>query len=1466
MHRHLEIFSLVIFLTLSPSLCSLKLCFAGESDTADRLVVRKNLTVPHMSHEEIYLLEGQTVQIAARVLSPSQLPTNARLRVSWNLLKPKDPQSVARAPEGAVKERAKDDFSSIPLPKVSCSKLLHALDSDLWLAYRAPTSGIYALKVTPETGETTLFGGNRWREEQGVVDKLHAPPRAVVWPENAESTVAITIETLDVPSSPQLGMLVECEPNDTPEQAQPVRLLDTTDDYSLQIFGSSDDLEYFDNGFVGMTGDDWYRLECKGPERRLLSACLGIPDQQVLARIRCYSIDVEKGPTHAAPGELLAFKEYTEGQNLNERTHQQTEPHRTAITRWIEPGQSYLLRVEANAPAYELELRVVRPAPFEDPRRAIRHGIYDHLAQVDAWLTNRPRGASIERRIRDSGNLLGTNCMSCHTQSGVWGPAIPFAMGYRPQNVQAWRHLINTCYQSMRPTNELVDAAANTSLAPLDLGDGPAGTRVAGHAVIALENFLKPRKLQSKQAIRAANYVLQTKDPGGINAAGPGANVGAGVVFNYAAEILWSAWQATGELKYFHGLEDKARKVLEVKPSFTDDLGHRVELLIRHFPRDYVNVVKSISTREELGPEDREKRIHEADELAERIREQIRDDLARLRGIQLEDGSWGFGPGSSADEGKTWTLAKTKPDPSPTALALLAFEAAGFGPDDPTVSRGVAALLAMQHPSGLWKVESSTGFVSTAYTLHALSRLYPDRPPRNEHKDFEPRPDETLIESIRRVRDLSTTENPDYVDLMIAAAAHPSPLVSYWAMIGLGATHTEAGVESLVQGAGNASKMVREAAHWGLRQTLIDDHGWDHVFTALESGDDKTRETIMRALVMKVDAVLPNTGTDWKRLSHAFDHGLNEDPHPAVRAWATKAAWQWWIWNPPIRESLNASWLRLVQRPESNALTETAIRYQTHALLIANGNVANGSGVHQYKGLENLVGSIHTAFKNSEGNAALRDLLIKRLIGIGSTFYGWRGGDGGPGQLGYITPGSGDLFGEVVLANLQKVEALPRTEQEYESRLELALMAAANVPDRQLQQKLTTYSLEGPENLRALAASSLSDPKLVQLVAVEEKLEPMHAQLVRGALEPPRRAALSEPLLKLFRRARWLVPETQEQRNGILKYLLPDVSRYREKTEIEKIADASARQEAEKWHDAGWYLAEGMGGAIAENPDLHFAALAKSLPREFSNAAEKQLWLRNVPWILTLEREVPEIEKDDSLPPPDPHEELRTHALKFFLGQLGENADPRNRAEATSLTHKTALRSNPEVLAKLKTLVTFEKDKKIIDAANKVLSTTPEKFLPDLRVAIKNENRIGLVLDEKGEPVLTESFVSDFRYFRDHVLPEMSGVLRTDQRSCMHCHGVSGRTPMHLHRPDEIGFLTMSSLLFNYRTLQERMDFNNIEKSKLLRKPLNVQTGEEDGHQGGRRYQPMDPGYQILRRWVLSQARLESARKSKAAF
>jgi hypothetical protein len=1455
-----------MFTKIAHVVTALLLLLIAAPDIHGELVVRKNLTVPHMAREEVRLEEGQTVQISAHMPSPSRLPPNARLRVRWTLENADDPHRIPRGPEGESKTRQPHDFGIPKLPTASWSKVLHALDADVFLVYRAPASGIYELSVTPEPGEIDLFDLPRWREDQGAVGKVFAPPRAVAWPDGAKIHVAIAIESIDLHSTAKLATHVECEPNDTPEQAQPIPLRDTGEGEGIHVLGSADDVEYFDNGHVGQSGDDWFRFDFQGAERRLLTMCLSIPDQQVLGQLRCYRLDTEKGPLAAAPGELLAIAEYADGQNPNERAHQQTETHRTAINRWVDPGKSYLLRVEANTPAYDLELRVVRPAPFDDPRQAVRHGIYDHLGQVDAWLTNRPRGATVERRIRHVGNILGENCMSCHTQSGVWGPSVPFALGYRPQNVQAWRHLVNVCYQSMRPTNDLIDAANNTSLRPFDIGDGPAGTRVAGHAVTSLERYLKPRKLQSKQAIRAANYVMQTHDPGGINAAGPGANVGSGVVFNYAGEIVWHAWNATSELKYFHKLEEKARKSLDMEPKYTDDLGHRIELFGRYFPRNYPAAVQAVSEEEELGDADRQKRIDDARKLDDRIRTQIDADLARLRAIQLDDGAWGFDPGTSADGSKTWTVKDKKADPSPTALALIAFQAAGFGPDDPTVSRGIDALMRLQHPTGFWKIESGTGFVSTSYALHALARFYPVRPARIERKDFEARASENLVESIRRVRALSMTDDPALVDLMAEAANHSSPLVRYWAMIGLGAIHTDAGLGPIMRGVGDASRMVREAAHWGLRQSLIDDRGWDLVFKALETGDDTTRETVMRALVMKIDGVLTQSSVGWERLTRAFDRGFNEDPHPGVRAWAMKAAWQWWIWNPPVREAINAAWIRLLQRPESNAIVENTLRYQSHALFTVNGHVANGTGPHQYKQLQTLVDNLYGTFRVAqEEDAALTERLTQRLIGIASTFYGYKGGDGGPGQLGYTTAGAGALFGDAVLASFKRIESFPSDSPEYDRPLQLTLMAAANIPHKGLQQKLTTYALEGPEQFRSIASTSLSDPKLVKLAAVPEKLEPMVAQLIRGALEPPRRAALSDPLLKLFQRASWIVPDHPEQRAEIVQYLLPDVSRFRERTEIDAMEDATARAEADKWYHASWYLASGMGVAIAENPDLHFIELAESFPPDFTNAAEAQLWLRSVPWILSFEREIPEVDADE-LPPVDAWEELRTRALSLFLTQLGDEVNAHNRTTATVLAHQTALRRNPEIHAALETLLTFEKDKNIIETAQKVLSTHRDSFVSELRAAIKKENVGKFEVDDEGNPILPEGFVSDFAYFRDHVVPELGKTLRLDERSCLACHGHSGRTPMDLQTPDAVGYLSVERLLVNYRTLQARIDLSDIEKSKLLRKPLNVQTGEEDGHQGGRRYQPMDRGYQILRRWVLNQKIMPASGNSQAAF
>ena len=336
--------------------------------------------------------------------------------------------------------------------------------------------------------------------------------------------------------------------------------------------GGSDDLEYYNNTRLGSLPDDWYRIEYTGSRPIFVSANLQIVEPVVSSRIRFYKegtptaeelteralpniydfssfnpISYVHPPATVIPGPVPVYT-YEQGRAINERAHQQDRSFRTFVVRRLEPGQTYYLRVEANQPHYEMQVRLFDPAPYEEPVQAVRQAVYYHLAEIDAWLIHRPRNIAPHRRVRDATALFGENCMSCHTQSGVWGVADAFRNGYAPEGVeQNYRRLVNTMYESLRLTNKLKDAAVNTSVAPNDLGDGPAGTRVAGRNIVLHERTARPKKLHARWQQRTANYVLQTADPKGINAAGRGSNFGPNVVFKFSAEVLERAWQDTGE-------------------------------------------------------------------------------------------------------------------------------------------------------------------------------------------------------------------------------------------------------------------------------------------------------------------------------------------------------------------------------------------------------------------------------------------------------------------------------------------------------------------------------------------------------------------------------------------------------------------------------------------------------------------------------------------------------------------------------------------------------------------------------------------------------------------------------------------------------------------------------------------------------------------------------------------------------
>ncbi|MFO0363106.1 MAG: hypothetical protein ACK55F_00270 [Acidobacteriota bacterium] len=1278
--------------------------------------------------QSIALAAGETVEVYAGLPQPSQLPANGRIAVEW----------------------------------AGYRKVIHAHDPDFYIVYRAPKAAAYTLKLTKVEDEEPIFNRPRWRET-GTVEKLTAYPKRTPWPTGHKVALRTKLAKLN-PGASTRGMVLEAEPNDAIASAQSI---DFGARDTLHITGGADDAEYFDNGLIGASGLDYFRIEYKGATPKLFTANLALPDPLVVAQLLVYTAD---------------GKEYRTGANANERVHQQTESHRTAITRTFQPGGVYFLKVEANSPGYEVELRLRDLAPHSDPRKAVQQAIYDHMGQVDAWILNRPRGAAVDRRIRDTGNLMGTHCMSCHTQSGVWGPTVAFQHGYRPENIVNYRHLVNTMYESLRPTNTLAEAANNTSLAPLDLGDGPAGTRAAGWNASTAEDFLAPRRLHAMQQIRAANHVLQSADPSGINAAGPGSNVGPAVVYRFAGKILAEAYKKTRNEKYLLALEEKAEKLLATNPRYADDLANRILFSTDIFiPRD--------------------------ENLAARLKAQALADLRRLRQLQRPDGLWQFDPGSSPD-GFTWKLKTDDADvdPAPTALALTALSAMGFTDSDPQVKKGVAALLRAQDPYGRWNKHALTGMVTTAYSIHALARLYPATPP--PAPNFAPAPHESLADTVARFRAMAqlglAPEDNRHLPAVLPGAAHASPQVRYWAHIALGALHDERGVPAQLAGLSDPVKMVREAARWGLRQTLLDDKGWDHLFAALPSMDDLGRETLAGALIMRADATMTRSNAGFPRLTAALAKMMNQDPHPAVRAWASRAAWNWWIWNPPVRDALNAAFITSLETPEPFALTETAKRYQTEALFIVNGHRSNGSKEHQYPELQSLFSAITKRLGHP--------LLSRRIVEIAGTYYNQAGGDGGPGQMGYVTAGSAEMVGKAVYAYWDAPLSQAQTR--------LALEAAANATYDPLQKKLLEFSTAGPEEYRTLAATSLSDPRIITLNGTQEFLEPLIEQIQRGANEPERRVELVNPILKLFTRARWNLPKTEEQQNTFFRILLPDLGE--DKAKLPENIRPPAQMEKDS---RDWFLARSTAQILHNNPDLHTPALLSRMPTRYRSAMEEALWVNSAKWLLTYQTPVPAV----SAPPPaaDPLAPRRQAAAELVANSIrNQQADPRLRSAALSLAiADSTVRNHPTVKAALQPL------------------------------------QPGVYEDDPAEvKTMSAEWRKNYEYFRDWLAPELLRPNRDDELACLSCHGVAGRVPsMELRPADNRGYLSAANTFANYKLLLERVSDANVDQSKLLRKPLNVQSGKEDGHQGGRRYNPEDRAYEILRRWALDAARLKKA-------
>lgn len=1539
------------------------------------------------------LEEGRAFHVSLQLVEPSTLPPNARIEVRWS--GPDLPDSGFAGDRGDPSVVATADWS----------KVLHALDPDLHLVYRAPVLGTYSIHLEAVLDREQPLGPIP--HDTGLAPLATPLPTATP----AVDGVAVAIEIRPVASLSSGSLVLEAEPNNAPEQATVLQLSDADETGTLYVVGGADDIEYYNNTRTGNTPDDWYRIEYDGTTPKYLSANLQIVEPVVSARIRFYKqgrpsaeelrerdlpnsrdfsnfnpIPYVHPPAAVIDGPVPVYT-YEPGRAINERAHQQDRSFRTFVTRQLEPGQTYYLRVEANQPHYELQVRLFDPAPYGDPVQAVRQAVYYHLAEIDAWLIHRPRNIALHRRARDATALFGENCMSCHTQSGVWGVADAFRNGYGPRGVeQNYRRLVNTMYESLRLTNELKDAAVNTSVAPNDLGDGPAGTRVAGRNIVLHERTHNPKRVHAQWQQRTANYVLQTADPKGINAAGRGSNFGPNVVFKFAAEVLERAWRDTGEPRYFFGIEEKGRKILATGDAIrvTDDFGHRVEFVHRIWPGDYVEQVRELTN----SP----RRIAEAERLDADLRARAAVDLSRVLTLQREDGGWGFDPGRAGENG-AWERPDDHSYPAATAVALIALESAGYTADDPVVKKGVRWLLDNQYPYGLWNAAAATGFVTSAYAIRALSRLHP-APESAAGQELSPDPEDGFLESLAKARAAQAAARPEDTELFERFTRSAFPQVRYYGLLALGGALAHDAVPTLVKHLDDPVKSCREAAFWSLRQLLLDGGGWGELFEAFRKGTDRARQSVMHALVTR--AHLPGSGVnvDLSELAGILTAGM-VDPHPGVRAYAFKAAWHWWVWNPPMRAPINQAWIDALLREEPEAQVDMALRYSTISLFIVNGQVNNITreqfAAQQYPELASLFRELLEWREAAPPER--RRLLDRRLTAMAASHYMERANQQSPGQFAYSTPGATELFGKAVLAVYRDEDP---ADVPWRS---IALEGARGVTHKPLQDTILSLLQTADPSIVAVAARALANPGELSLPARRGALAPLlevlrlyadtdrhdeadalagflarvkwdfdglseaeEAEFYRLLLElSPTRAAVGTSTNAVLGKPAPTDAMTLEESPYaplVARILGENRSLHRKQAFSHLSADPRLWLDSTEWmlafREGGETVAEAVMGAV-EAEDLEVAELTfgrttdQAIPGGVASANSGLIWeegkvgahisfsvpvpqpgkhellgailhgashgivriefdgklvldqadfyreevtstgpmrmgvfdlsgeraLLRVTMLGTNAEAEPEFKfgldyvkltpwegaqsqftKDDSgVEVIDPIAAAKRQVVGMFVRWFSPNSSVETRELAAKLASSPALRRNPEVRKAIAAHVENETVTTIRRRLENLLASDDERYGNELRKLIEAQD------ESKGRrSEASDKLVEHILHFRDHVFTELNRISERDGRACISCHGVPGRVPtLYLNPPDDAGHIEAAELLENYRKLQARVDLDDPERSLILRKPLNLQTGQEEGHQGGVRYEAGDAGYATLHEWVLRQVKLQAA-------
>jgi len=230
----------------------------------------------------------------------------------------------------------------------------------------------------------------------------------------------------------------------------------------------------------------------------------------------------------------------------------------------------------------------------------------------------------------------------------------------------------------------------------------------------------------------------------------------------------------------------------------------------------------------------------------------------------------------------------------------------------------------MQDPCGRWNKNAPPDSSPIRTPLHALARLYPETPPPIQRGDFEPRPNESLSDTIAAFRALAQQSDPQSL-FDPAGASHASRSTL------LGEDCAGAGCMSmqrrpLVLGlSGFRENGSRSRALGACGKTLLDDRGWNEVYSAYAHGGRYHREPVAcdphHACRCRDDwsaCHFPRLTTN----AESDDESRPESSGASLVGAARRGIGG--FGNPPVRTALNASFLAMLERPEPNVPVENA--------------------------------------------------------------------------------------------------------------------------------------------------------------------------------------------------------------------------------------------------------------------------------------------------------------------------------------------------------------------------------------------------------------------------------------------------------------------------------------------------------------------------------------------------------------